>query len=1441
MLRKLSKIFHISDIHIRHGDQKQSRYTEYDTVFDNLYKSIQEQIQLLQLSQDDFIIIITGDVFHNKNVIGNYGLTLYKKFIQLLTSLGRTIIFHGNHDRNQNELNQPSLISSTLDIPNLTILHNSQTFVIDDIGFSYLSIDDTLDITTTSGRVNNLPSFPPIQEPVLKKVALFHGTFANVKLYNGTEVTDTQNPYPFSLLDGFDFALLGDIHLRQKGLYQSTLWGYSGSLIQQNYGEDIINHGYLIWDLSAKSATEVNVYNPYGMVNIKAVNDIICIRKRGQYEPLTNHITSKYFPHHIDVKLYSDIDLQTLFELLAQHNITCNIVNKLLQDDNQQSATSSDTTLDIDTHIDKETLIQHFSTYLTPSQNIILTNIIRSYDNLLFDVTKYPDDLQDKCLKINKELTSLIASCQSTQSTTDIKPQFTIKYLEWSNLFCYEGTQWIDFEKAEYSTFLVTGKNGTGKSAIYDILTLAIWGDIPKSKQQKDLATGILNYKHTSANTVIDIEYNNTKFRIARSFNLQTKQGKTNLNNAHTVIQKYVQSNEIELYKSDNAANIEINKMFGTMEEFLTSSMMTQNMDYNILQMDYKDVLSLIDETFDISYIYNLYELFKCSAKKYQDFKKIIEAKTEVYAKLLSTSSSSQDAKAISKLEEELKHLESNKQALQTEFNAILIDINDPKNKTIITTDYDALISQLPITPINTEEEYKQAQATLFELNTVLKGLPYNKIEQLRSQYTQQQPLTSHPIIKPCEYNLIESEENALKKYANLQLLPEFKDLIITELQKLQETLSNEISSISQQVTHHNNIKPITVQKLDEEEILTQITSTFNTADSFLNFCKTNARHPHHANTNTNQQTTYLQYTSASTDLISLQKQIPVIKESLIKIDNDFKTLHQKRSSLVQVNKPETSKPITLKTSASIKKYITAINIQKLHTAIQQDNIIMQEFYDALDIITKHTNELKAYHTELNTLTSNTEYTYNPNCEHCCKRPWVQRIKQLQSLIADKSTTISSLNTALYDNTENDYLEIYNRLEANKQTAENYQLHTSWLSYYTYKEQDEKLSKDINKLLSSKEELNTTLKNAETKIQSLNNIISIFNIRAFDLHDKYATISAYKVYSSWKTTYDELQAKQTALQTQLKNISDHLEYKPRQKQLTELKEAYAKWQTYDTNKKINAAYQSAILEQDIDTFVKTQEYKRLKSLQPLIHRKTQLQESLIKIDEEIKTLRNQCTEYNTISLYNSTNQSSHNLLTESLAHIQDTIDLMTIIMDKFLDYRKDLYANKILPKLTAVTNKHISTLCHNTTKEFELDYLVTIYRDKDIHINWLIKNVTEDNKQQTISVKQASGFQQFAITFALRMSLFQNKTCNQLFIDEGFTACDKDNLSIVPSFLRALLKTFRSIVIVSHIDLIQDSVDNMANIYFDKQKKSSSIHYGNQVRVTQRRRKLVTQ
>jgi len=51
---------------------------------------------------------------------------------------------------------------------------------------------------------------------------------------------------------------------------------YSGSLIQQNFGETVDNHGYLIWDVAEKTYVERNIHNnnSYYKFKISSINDV---------------------------------------------------------------------------------------------------------------------------------------------------------------------------------------------------------------------------------------------------------------------------------------------------------------------------------------------------------------------------------------------------------------------------------------------------------------------------------------------------------------------------------------------------------------------------------------------------------------------------------------------------------------------------------------------------------------------------------------------------------------------------------------------------------------------------------------------------------------------------------------------------------------------------------------------------------------------------------------------------------------------------------------------------------------------------------------------------------------------------------------------------------------------------------------------------------------
>ena len=51
---------------------------------------------------------------------------------------------------------------------------------------------------------------------------------------------------------------------------------YVGSLIQQNFGENITKHGFLLWDVETKTFTEHDVENkyPYYQFKITSLDDL---------------------------------------------------------------------------------------------------------------------------------------------------------------------------------------------------------------------------------------------------------------------------------------------------------------------------------------------------------------------------------------------------------------------------------------------------------------------------------------------------------------------------------------------------------------------------------------------------------------------------------------------------------------------------------------------------------------------------------------------------------------------------------------------------------------------------------------------------------------------------------------------------------------------------------------------------------------------------------------------------------------------------------------------------------------------------------------------------------------------------------------------------------------------------------------------------------------
>jgi DNA repair exonuclease SbcCD ATPase subunit len=54
-----------------------------------------------------------------------------------------------------------------------------------------------------------------------------------------------------------------------------------------------------------------------------------------------------------------------------------------------------------------------------------------------------------------------------------------------------------------------------------------------------------------------------------------------------------------------------------------------------------------------------------------------------------------------------------------------------------------------------------------------------------------------------------------------------------------------------------------------------------------------------------------------------------------------------------------------------------------------------------------------------------------------------------------------------------------------------------------------------------------------------------------------------------------------------------------------------------------------------------------------------------------------------------------------------------------------------------------------------------------------------------------------------------------MFIDEGFTSCDVDNLEKVPDFLRNMLLIYDSIYLATHLDELKICADSQIVIHRD--------------------------
>ena len=237
-LSEYNKIYHISDIHIRNTEE---HVIIYKHVFENLYKYLES------VKSYKSLIVVTGDILHNKNKLTTTCETLCVDFLEKLSSIMTTVIIAGNHDFNEKANMVEDSLSTILykrEFNNLHYLKYSGVYRFNNILFGLSSLID-----------NKIVNACDILEPGLK-IGLYHGVVENSKNSKGFEFSKKS----ITNYDGYDLVLLGDIHYFQYLNDEKTM-AYASSLISQNFSETDINHGVLVWDLDTKESVYNIIHN----------------------------------------------------------------------------------------------------------------------------------------------------------------------------------------------------------------------------------------------------------------------------------------------------------------------------------------------------------------------------------------------------------------------------------------------------------------------------------------------------------------------------------------------------------------------------------------------------------------------------------------------------------------------------------------------------------------------------------------------------------------------------------------------------------------------------------------------------------------------------------------------------------------------------------------------------------------------------------------------------------------------------------------------------------------------------------------------------------------------------------------------------------------------------------------------------------------------------
>ena len=261
----VKKVIHIGDLHIPNNPDDK----HYDELTKGLVKEVLKEVKTCK-DKSEVRIVLAGDIYTGKIKSSNEAQGVFHNMLNLLNSVCKVIVIAGNHDMLENNKSRMDSITPTFEIKGV---YKNVTYLDRVLGYKsgYLVDDGIVWVLYSMFDRYNISGMEKIREdyPNHKIIGLYHGNVVGATTDGGYMLDKGINT---DLFKDCDCVMAGHIHKYQTLRKRGVPIVYSGSVFQQDAGENVSGHGFVVWDMETMEYDLHEVNNDYNIYKFEIVS-----------------------------------------------------------------------------------------------------------------------------------------------------------------------------------------------------------------------------------------------------------------------------------------------------------------------------------------------------------------------------------------------------------------------------------------------------------------------------------------------------------------------------------------------------------------------------------------------------------------------------------------------------------------------------------------------------------------------------------------------------------------------------------------------------------------------------------------------------------------------------------------------------------------------------------------------------------------------------------------------------------------------------------------------------------------------------------------------------------------------------------------------------------------------------------------------------------------